>query len=182
MAFDIALLPAGMTAMAALALGWDALAPASWKQAARPRFLRARPAAARGGDFAAAALGGLQARLKELEGTVSRLRQTGHSLVAQRDAARAEAASLRLALGTAQQELSRVRQHLEHEAKQREAPPVVINMPAPEPGGQAKFRAAKLAFARLYHPDRGGSSEVDRMVRAQVFKEFWAELDRIEKG
>jgi outer membrane murein-binding lipoprotein Lpp len=188
MALDISMLPAAMAAAAMLGLAWDMLAPASLRRAARPRFLRAsdRPRrAVAGGGMAGAQLATLQTRLQELEATVARLRQTGHSVVAQRDAARAEAASLRLALGASQQELARVRQHQEFEflakAVLREpAPPMVFT--APDPVDNSRFRAAKLAFARLYHPDRGGTSEMDRLIRSQVFKEFWAELERIEKG
>ncbi len=189
MQLDISLLPATMAATALLGLAWDVLAPERLRQAAKPRFLRlpetrARRAHVGPGD---AQLATLQGKLQELEATVLRLRQTGHSVVSQRDAARAEAASLRLALGNAQQELARVRQHEEFEflakAVLREPPPPTpMVFTAPDPADAGKFRAAKLAFARLYHPDRGGSSEMDRLVRSQVFKEFWAELERIEKS
>ena len=189
MLLDISLLPTTMATMAILGLAWDVLAPASLREAARPRFLRAPAPRARrthiGGAAGEGQMATLQNKLQELEATVARLRQTGHSVVSQRDAARAEATSLRLALGTAQQELARVRQHEEFEflakAVLREPPPPVV-FAAPDPADNGKFRAAKLAFARLYHPDRGGSSEIDRLIRSQVFKEFWAELERIEKG
>ncbi len=190
MPLDVSLLPAAMAVLALLGFAWDLLAPASLREAARPRFLRSnappRPHPARKpGGQGVAELAVLQSRLQELEETVARLRQSGHSVVAQRDAARAESASLRLALGAAQQELSRVRQHEELEflakAVLREpAPAVAFAAPlAEEPG---RFRAAKLAFARMYHPDRGSGSDMDRLIRAQVFKEFWAELERIEKS
>jgi N utilization substance protein B len=70
-----------------------------------------------GGAAGDGQLATLQTKLQELEATVARLRQTGHSVVSQRDAARAEAASLRVALGAAQQELARVRQHGEFEVR-----------------------------------------------------------------
>ena len=189
MVLDISILPATMAAVAVLGLAWDVAAPASLREAAKPRFLRtpaSRPRRAHvGGGMNDAQLATLQTKLQELEATVARLRQTGHSVVSQRDAARAEAASLRLALGNAQQELARVRQHEEFEflakAVLREPPPPMV-FAAPDPAEAGKFRQAKLAFARLYHPDRGGSSEMDRLIRSQVFKEFWAELERIEKG
>jgi outer membrane murein-binding lipoprotein Lpp len=189
MLLDISILPATMAAMAMLGLAWDTLAPASLREAARPRFLRVPTARPRrpqaGGGLGEAQLAVLHSKVQELEATVARLRQNGHSVVAQRDAARAEAASLRLALGAAQQELARGRQHDEFaflaKAVLREPPPPPV-FSAPDPADSGKFRSAKLAFARLYHPDRGGSSELDRLIRAQVFKEFWTELERIEKG
>jgi hypothetical protein len=190
MVLDISLLPATMAVAAMLGLAWDVLAPASLRQVARPRFLRmpaGRPRrSVTAGGMAGAQLASLQGKLQELEATVLRLRQTGHSVVAQRDAARAEAASLRLALGASQLELARVRQHEEFEflakAVLREPPPPPMVFTAPDAAESGKFRAAKLAFARLYHPDRGGTSEMDRLIRSQVFKEFWSELERIEKG
>jgi outer membrane murein-binding lipoprotein Lpp len=183
MPLDISILPAAMAAVAMLGLAWDVLAPARLRQAARPRFLRVPAARPRrphpGGGLGEAQLAVLHSKVQELEATVTRLRQNGHSVVAQRDAARAEAASLRVALGASQQELSRVRQHEELAFL---AKAVLRDPPPAEPADGGKFRSAKLAFARLYHPDRGGSSELDRLIRAQVFKEFWTELERIEKA
>ncbi len=43
-----------------------------------------------------------------------------------------------------------------------------------------RFRRAKAAFARLYHPDLA-RDERERARRAEMFKEFWAELERIEQ-
>ena len=48
-------------------------------------------------------------------------------------------------------------------------------------GPDARFRAAKAAFARLYHPDRTRTEGIERLIREQVFKEFWAEIERIER-
>lgn len=126
-----------------------------------------------------AAVQEMQARVRELEGVVRRLRDAGHSVVSQRDAARAEAASLRLALGTTQQEVSELRRRLLLEGKSSEVVPV----PAPADRADAgRFRSAKLAFARLYHPDNARGSDLERSLRTQVFKEFWAELERIERS
>lgn len=49
-------------------------------------------------------------------------------------------------------------------------------------GGTDKLREAKRTFARLYHPDNVHGSGIDKMVRAEIFKEFWRELERIEKS
>jgi hypothetical protein len=43
-----------------------------------------------------------------------------------------------------------------------------------------KFRRAKIVLARLTHPDTSGSSGAEAGIRATVFREFWAEFERIE--
>lgn len=45
-----------------------------------------------------------------------------------------------------------------------------------------KFRQAKAAFARRYHPDRHDGGGIEAQVRTEVFRDFWAELQRIEGG
>lgn len=45
-----------------------------------------------------------------------------------------------------------------------------------------KFRKAKSAFARLYHPDRLADDGPENRIRTEIFKEFWDELQRIEGG
>jgi hypothetical protein len=44
-----------------------------------------------------------------------------------------------------------------------------------------RFRQAKNAFARLYHPDRLTGDGPEKRIRTEVFKEFWNELERIER-
>lgn len=51
-------------------------------------------------------------------------------------------------------------------------------------GGTAadgKFRQAKTAFARLYHPDGVAGDGAEKRLRTELFKEFWHELERIER-
>jgi hypothetical protein len=43
-----------------------------------------------------------------------------------------------------------------------------------------KFRRAKIVLARLTHPDTSGASGIEAGIRASVFREFWAEFERIE--
>ena len=45
-----------------------------------------------------------------------------------------------------------------------------------------KFRRAKAAFARRYHPDRVQSDGSEAQIHTEVFKGFWEELRRIESG
>jgi len=40
---------------------------------------------------------------------------------------------------------------------------------------------AKQAFARLHHPDRVQADGIERRIRTEIFKEFWSELERIER-
>jgi len=47
--------------------------------------------------------------------------------------------------------------------------------------GDAKFRQAKKAFARMYHPDQITGDTLEKRVRTELFKEFWHELERIER-
>ena len=49
-------------------------------------------------------------------------------------------------------------------------------------GSDEKFRRAKAAFARRYHPDQMSRDGEETRIRTEVFKEFWEELQRIEAG
>jgi hypothetical protein len=53
---------------------------------------------------------------------------------------------------------------------------------AASPGADGKFQAAKRAFARLYHPDNIKADGLDKVIRAEIFKEFWRELESIQKA
>jgi hypothetical protein len=44
-----------------------------------------------------------------------------------------------------------------------------------------KFKQARTAFARMYHPDCVQGDPDEKRVRAELFKEFWEELDRIDR-
>ena len=58
-----------------------------------------------------------------------------------------------------------------------------LNEAGPSPSlADQKFRQAKSAFARLYHPDRQTGDDQRTRVRVEVFREFWDELQRIENG
>lgn len=48
-------------------------------------------------------------------------------------------------------------------------------------GDDMKFRQAKKAFARLYHPDQLAGDSVEKRIRTEMFKEFWDELERIDR-
>ena len=44
-----------------------------------------------------------------------------------------------------------------------------------------KFKQARTAFARLYHPDRHHGDPDEKRLRSELFKEFWEELERIDR-
>jgi len=48
-------------------------------------------------------------------------------------------------------------------------------------GSDLKFKQARTAFARLNHPDRMHGDTDEKRIRAELFKEFWEELERIDR-
>jgi hypothetical protein len=72
-------------------------------------------------------------------------------------------------------EISRLRAQLGEE----ERPPPSGN--GAHDAGDAKFRQAKKSFARLFHPDHFAGDTPEKRIRTELFKEFWEELDRIER-
>jgi hypothetical protein len=46
--------------------------------------------------------------------------------------------------------------------------------------GDAKFMETKRAFARLYHPDNLKTDGLDKIIRAETFKEYWGQLEKIQ--
>jgi hypothetical protein len=68
--------------------------------------------------------------------------------------------------------------------KERLGEPVTDEAPRNGNGHGApdlKFKQARTAFARLYHPDRMRGDGDEKRIRAELFKEFWEELERIER-
>jgi len=73
--------------------------------------------------------------------------------------------------------------------------PLTDDTPPPAPGANGhamnggtvqiasdlKFKQARTAFARLYHPDRHHGDADEKRLRADLFKEFWEELERIDR-
>lgn len=50
---------------------------------------------------------------------------------------------------------------------------------AAAPPGDHRFREAKRAFARMFHPDHGGRDDGEKQ---RMFLEFWPVIERIERG
>ncbi len=54
--------------------------------------------------------------------------------------------------------------------------------PRGQHGADEKIRAAKRAFAKMFHPDRITGDTAGKAMGEVMFKAFWAELERIERG
>ncbi len=99
----------------------------------------------------------LKSQLAELENTITTLRSKGKRLVADRD--RWEAAA---------------RQRQNEIAGMRSA-----GLSA----NRDKFRLAKAVISRTLHPDNAGiGGEIARTARAEIFKEIWPEIVKIDRG
>lgn len=57
---------------------------------------------------------------------------------------------------------------------------------SPAVGGAGQldhFRRLKKEFAKMYHPDNSPSPDgLEKLIRSEIFKEFWAVIEGIEKG
>ena len=94
-----------------------------------------------------------EARIAELEKTVSRLRERGRLAVAQRDQweKRALAAEKQLANG-GPGDLSR------------------------------KYQQLKNALAKEFHPDHSAASGIEKIIRTETFKLIWAKIEEIDRS
>ena len=45
-----------------------------------------------------------------------------------------------------------------------------------------RFVRAKRAFAHLYHPDLVEAGDLERLIRGEIFREFWTVLEEIERS
>ncbi len=74
------------------------------------------------------------------------------------------------------------RDHWQSRAKSVESEIEILRNQRPASTPDDRFAQAKRAFAKLYHPNNANASGMEKIVRAEVFKEFWNELERIERG
>ena len=55
--------------------------------------------------------------------------------------------------------------------------------PGATPGAtDDRFQQVRRRFAQLYHPDNNADDGIEKLIRAEIFKEFWKELEAIEQG
>jgi hypothetical protein len=66
-------------------------------------------------------------------------------------------------------------------AAQGRMPDRAPTVPA-EGASDRRFQDAKRAFARRFHPDFVNAIGMERTLRIDLFKEFWSDLERIERG
>jgi hypothetical protein len=105
-----------------------------------------------------------------LRAQISSLKAAGREVIRQREQLRKELEHARAVVGALRRELESLRP-----SGTGAAPPDTAE-------DRGKFRRAKRAFAERFHPDRAMGGTMDRLIREQVFKEFWAELEKIERG
>ena len=149
-----------------------------WYQQSEEQAKRAAGPIPQSGDAEGQALAAtLQDRLADSDHQLARARATIHELeaeLAERIRKHDEAtAALQERLEAAEAEARRYRQHLETIGAGKTADVEQLDR---------KFREARRSFARLYHPDNASADDTDGATRVEVFKEFWAELDRIDRG
>ena len=92
-----------------------------------------------------------EARIVELENTISRLRERGRLAVAQRDhwEQRALAVEQQLANGGAS-------------------------------NSSHKYQQLKNALAKEFHPDHSSASGIEKIIRTETFKLIWAKIEEID--
>ncbi len=91
------------------------------------------------------------------------------SVLDQLKSANATVAALRQKLALAQKTIL----ELEHK---------LANAASEDRGDDRKFQDIKKRFAKRYHPNAIGTTGMEAAVRAEVFKEFWAEIADVEKS
>lgn len=45
-----------------------------------------------------------------------------------------------------------------------------------------KFKQVKMIFSKMYHPDSLTGEKYEKLIKQEVFKEFWQEIINIEKN
>ncbi len=119
--------------------------------------------------------------------SIRQLREEKREIARERDMAQQQrqAAEHRLAEKTAECEALRAQLRRRppggagaHRAEAQHA----ARAPRGQHGADEKIRAAKRAFAKMFHPDRAAGDTAGKAMGERMFKAFWAELERIERG
>lgn len=45
-----------------------------------------------------------------------------------------------------------------------------------------KFKKTKRAFSKMYHPDSATGDRFEKLIKQEIFKEFWLVINDIENG
>ncbi|MBI5163166.1 MAG: hypothetical protein HY985_04600 [Magnetospirillum sp.] len=112
-------------------------------------------------------------RIGDLEGELARRPASGDGGWEER-ASRAEA-DLRMA----ENKIELLKDALDAARARVSAAAARTPAPVAPPVADGRFREAKRAFARLFHPDQGGRGVAER---EKLFLDFWPVLERIERG
>ncbi len=99
-----------------------------------------------------------QQRIEELEAQAERLRASGRKIIAQRDEWKGRALSA--------------------EAKLTEAAIKGNNEHGND--GADRYAALKRYLAKQFHPDNAPGPGIEKIVRSEIFKEIWSEIDRLD--
>ena len=54
--------------------------------------------------------------------------------------------------------------------------------PTNTPSEDGRFQQVRRKFAQMYHPDNSTGDGIEKLIRSEIFKEFWKELEAIEQG
>jgi hypothetical protein len=74
-----------------------------------------------------------------------------------------------------------LKQVAEHRDQLKDEVARLAKIAAPHDEANRRFEKTKISFAKFYHPNTlSGFSHLDVPTRGEVFREFWAELERIE--
>ena len=143
----------------------------------------------------AARLARVESELKDARWRIRTLQDENQNLMQELAVASAkgaqDAGSLRLKLQEAEARVRRCEERLaeaERAAQTRLAErPTALALaltPAPTAEGASdrRFQEVKRTFARRFHPDFVNADGMERALRIDLFKEFWGDLERIERG
>ncbi len=95
-----------------------------------------------------------QQRIEELEAQVERLRASGRTIIAQREEWKGRALSAEAKL-------------VQADGKEMDDDP-------------GRYAALKRYLAKQFHPDNTHGSGIEKIVRGEIFKEVWKEIDRLD--
>jgi hypothetical protein len=48
--------------------------------------------------------------------------------------------------------------------------------------GDLKYASLKRSLAKLFHPDHAPGQGIEKIVRNEIFKEIWSEIERLDQG
>ncbi len=152
---------------------------------------------ARGADAAPHAAGrhatgaeegqGWAAEQRDLRLCIRQLREEKQEIARERDVARQQREAAKCQLAAKTLECDALRTQLRkrppegagaHRAEAQHA----ARAPQGQHGADEKFHEAKRAFAKKCHPDQVTGDAAEKAMRERMFKAFWPELERIERG